>query len=190
MLKSSLRVIGITGRKYAGKDTVANYLCGEHGFVKLSFAAPLKETCKQLFGLTDDQVNGNSKEVIDKRWNVSPRRIMQFVGTELYRNHMGELFPGMGRDFWIEHMKYTIGELQKTNSHVKVVISDVRFQNEIDFIHDSFNGEIWRVHRETEDVVEHESENNSVLLDVDIEIENDGDGLKHLHENIELKFRK
>ena len=34
-------IIGISGFQSSGKDTIADYLVKEHGFVKLSFASAL-----------------------------------------------------------------------------------------------------------------------------------------------------
>lgn len=36
-------VLGIAGRKNAGKDTVGQYFCKKHGFTRLAFADPLKQ---------------------------------------------------------------------------------------------------------------------------------------------------
>ncbi len=38
-----MKVIGLTGAKRSGKDTVANYLVEHHGFVRLAFADTLKD---------------------------------------------------------------------------------------------------------------------------------------------------
>ena len=37
-----MKIIGITGRARSGKDTLAEFLVSDHGFVKLSFAAPIR----------------------------------------------------------------------------------------------------------------------------------------------------
>ena len=43
-----MNVIGLTGFAEVGKSTVAGYLVKEHGFTRLSFAAPLKKMLRQL----------------------------------------------------------------------------------------------------------------------------------------------
>jgi len=43
-------IIGMTGLAGSGKDTFAKQLIDEFGFVKRSFAAPLKKLCCRLFG--------------------------------------------------------------------------------------------------------------------------------------------
>ena len=82
-------LIGLTGYKGVGKDTVADYLCAKYGFIRLSFAKPLKDALAIIFGFTDEQLNGSLKEVKDPYWQITPREAAQFVGTELFRIHFG-----------------------------------------------------------------------------------------------------
>ena len=49
-MSNELIVIGICGLKYAGKDTVADYLVENHKFIKLSFAGELKKLCEEAVG--------------------------------------------------------------------------------------------------------------------------------------------
>src|SRR5437868_1800318 len=94
-------LIGIVGRKGVGKDTAADFICREYGFMKMAFAGPLKEICRILFGFNDEQLNGELKEIIDEGWGVSPRRALQFIGTDLFRKHIGGLLNINGEDFWV-----------------------------------------------------------------------------------------
>ncbi len=41
-------LIGISGRKRSGKDTLASRLISEHGFTRVAFADPLKATMPAL----------------------------------------------------------------------------------------------------------------------------------------------
>jgi dephospho-CoA kinase len=52
-------MIGICGKKFHGKDTIANYLIQRFGFTKVSLADPLKKGVQEIFGLTDNQLWGN-----------------------------------------------------------------------------------------------------------------------------------
>ena len=59
-------IIGIIGQKGTGKDTVADYIVKSNDFKKISYAEPLKKICKELFDLTDEQLNDqHEKEKID-----------------------------------------------------------------------------------------------------------------------------
>jgi hypothetical protein len=56
-------IIGMTGKAGSGKDTVADILVREHGFVKVAFADPLKRLVRDVYAFTDEQLWGPS----DKR---------------------------------------------------------------------------------------------------------------------------
>lgn len=55
-------ILGLCGLAGAGKDTVADFLVKDHGFVKVAFADPLKRICKEVFDFTDQQLWGPSSE--------------------------------------------------------------------------------------------------------------------------------
>lgn len=117
-------LIGLIGKKQVGKDTVADFLVKHHDYVKYAFAQPLKKACQILFLLSEEQLqNGAEKEKIITEWQMSPRQILQFVGTDLIRTHFRD-------DFWIHHFR----QWYKTTTSKNVVVSDVRFQNEADAI--------------------------------------------------------
>ena len=118
-------IIGITGYKYNGKDTCANYLVDNYKFNKISFADPLKQCLKSLFSFTDEQLYGKEKEIVDNYWGVSPRTVMQFVGTELFRDQMKQIIFNIDSMFWCKVM-----ERKLSNICENVVIADVRFVNE------------------------------------------------------------
>lgn len=58
-------IIGVAGRKYNGKDTVADYLVDKFGYTKIAFVGPLKEVCHVLFSFSHEQLHGSLKETID-----------------------------------------------------------------------------------------------------------------------------
>jgi hypothetical protein len=122
-------IISLSGKKLSGKSSVAAYLVNKHGFVEVSWAAPLKEIIgKQLFRFSHDQLyDPIQKEVIDPRWGMSPRDILQKVGTDLFRNNLMD-------DFWVRIGVETIKEEIAKGNHV--VLSDTRFPNELKAIED------------------------------------------------------
>jgi hypothetical protein len=63
-------LIGIAGVAGAGKDTTADFLVKNHGFVKVAFADPLKRICQDVYQFTDAQLWGPSelRNAPDKRY--------------------------------------------------------------------------------------------------------------------------
>ena len=57
-----MNLLGIVGRAGSGKDTVADILVRDHGFVKVACADPLKRICRDTYGFTDSQLWGPSME--------------------------------------------------------------------------------------------------------------------------------
>lgn len=145
-------ILGLFGRKGSGKDTFADYLVENFGFQKLSFAGPLKNTCKELFSLTDAQLNDPVlKETVVEKWNLTPRQILQKVGTDLFRNHFSSTF-------WVDIMKNKLDALGEDD---KIVITDIRFPNEYELVDSFENSFVIHIDREQskEIIDEHISEN-------------------------------
>lgn len=165
-------IIGFTGTKYSGKDTGADYLVKNYGFVKYSMAKPLKDACKVLFNFDDEQLYTSKKEEVDDRWGVSPRMVLQFLGTDLLRNNLEKLLPGIGGDFWIKLFSLWY---KKQPKGTRVVISDIRFENEEQHVHKN-DGYLIRANRGKNKYKDmHESEKGIAKLKVDCDIINDKD---------------
>src|SRR5688500_6924803 len=66
-----LNIIGVSGQAGSGKDTVANYLCEEYGFVKIALADPIKRFGYHVFHFNEDQLWGPSasRNAIDERYH-------------------------------------------------------------------------------------------------------------------------
>jgi hypothetical protein len=130
-----VRIIAIMGYKRSGKDTLADYLESNFNFTKMSIAEPLKESCKLLFGLTENEVNTDEKDKPLHNWNnLSSRQILQFFGTEMMQFKLAELMPSIGRNFW---MKSLINRIENSNKK-NIVIPDVRFYHEYQSLIDHF----------------------------------------------------
>lgn len=129
-------IIGLCGFIGSGKDTFADYLVKEHGFLKLSFGSAVKDVISAVFGWRRDLLEGDTEELrnfrntIDKFWSkeldipeFTPRIAMQKIGTELFRKNFND-------EIWIKIVKRQIME----NKHRNIVISDCRFPNELGLI--------------------------------------------------------
>ncbi len=171
---------GILAKKQHGKDTIADYLVSNYGYTKTSFAEPLKQSLKVLFGFTDEQLYGGLKEVPDSFWGVTPRETMQFVGTEVFRDQIQRLIPSVRDEFWVHHFK----NWYMKNRVENVVVADVRFQNEVDAIH-AMGGKVIKVVRPCLDgMPEHASEDIDRITNFDFLVMNDK-CIEELYSNVE-----
>lgn len=173
-------LIGITGEKGAGKDSLGAALV-RTGFTRTAYADPLKAICIMMFGLTHDQVNGTveQKEAVDPRWGKSPREILQLMGTDVART--------IHADVWIRLMFNGIDAAETMNrgaAPMNWVVTDVRFENEADAIRER-GGIIVRVERPTpqgnQKLAQHESEAGAKLIEADFVVYNEKDFAKPEH---------
>jgi hypothetical protein len=141
-IHTGINLIGITGHAGAGKDTIKDFLLSTYkNHYSLSFAEPLKAAASAAFGIPLEAFSDpETKELNSEFWNVSPRSIAQFMGTEMFRDTVGKLIPEVGSNFWIKRAArrlnniYVPEEEGEFSEGDTVVIPDVRFQNEYDFI--------------------------------------------------------
>ena len=139
-------IIGFVGLIGSGKDTAADYLVNFHGFRRDSFASTLKDAVAYIFGWDRTLLEGRTKEAREWReqrdewWSdrlgkdITPRWILQYWGTEVCR-------VGFHDDIWVASLE---NKMRKTGDNM--VISDVRFPNEIKAIHNS-GGIVVRIKR-------------------------------------------
>ena len=125
-------IIGLVGFIGAGKGTVGELL-RLHAYKQMSFAGALKDTASIMFGWDRDLLEGDTvesrvfRETKDEFWSsrfgydFSPRLALQRLGTEAGRDVFHQ-------DIWIYALENRIKKLPK------VVITDTRFPNEIEFI--------------------------------------------------------
>jgi len=125
-------IVGFVGLIGSGKDTAADFLVNFHGFRRDSFASTLKDAVANVFGWDRIMLEGRTaesrawREKVDPWWSrrlniphLTPRYILQYWGTEVCRQ-------GFHDDIWIASLE---NKLQRSSDNV--VISDVRFPNEI-----------------------------------------------------------
>lgn len=136
-------IIGLVGFIGSGKGTVGDIL-EQRGFIKDSFAKPLKDACSVMFGWPRELLEGDTevsrkwREEPDIYWSekfgrkFTPREALQLMGTEAGR----DVFH---KDLWV------ISLLNRARGR-DVVVTDVRFKNEIQYIQDN-GGVVIRVKR-------------------------------------------
>ena len=137
-------IIGVCGFIGSGKDTVADYLVNFHEFRRESFADTLKDAVAAVFGWDRTLLEGRTKEArewreeVDPWWaerlgmpTLTPRWVLQYWGTEVCRKSFHD-------DIWIASLENKI-----RNSKDDIIVSDVRFPNEVKAIKNQNGKMIW-----------------------------------------------
>ena len=161
--------IGITGKLHSGKDTIADMLINNNPnrYYKYSFAKPMKTIAHDIFSFTEKQLyDPIEKEKTDLFWDITPRKFLQLLGTDMFRNIFRD-------DVWI---KLTEKQLLN-NPEKRCILADVRFNNEAEFVNQQ-QGILVNVVRDFDDVPKesrvHVSENGVDNKYVNVTIKNNG----------------
>lgn len=168
-------IIGFAGRMRSGKSELANVCVDKYGYIKLSFATPLKELCADLLNVSVDELNRMKNDKTEISLNLgtedvkkflvdntniqsemvnrecdgitvkSVRELLQFIGTDLIRRYNAD---------W--HVNKLVTMVDKDKNYV---FDDVRFPNEKNMI-ESLGGDCWFVVRPLLDknISNHDSE--------------------------------
>lgn len=146
---TKVRIIGLAGKMQSGKTTIADFLCENHGYKKLSIANGLKQLCADMLGVDSIEELNKIKEVPfdipvipDDRWinavaaalnlpkeqlekdfeNVrlhNVREVLQVIGTDIIRKY---------NPLW--HIQQVINKIKSSDDNMRFVIDDVRFPDE------------------------------------------------------------
>lgn len=171
------RIIGLTGKAGAGKDTAAKFikesLEQRHRKVhSVAFADPIRWGLAAMGVPEQYMLDRSLKEAAIPGFNgASYRMLAQTLGTEWGRQQLG-------RGFWIERMKARLKSYTEVHGHPDfLLITDVRMHNESAWIHEQ-GGWVVEVFRDkVAPVRTHESEQQQ--LSVDCVLSND-DGIDAL----------
>lgn len=148
-------IIGLTGKKRSGKDTASNYLVAK-GFIKIELARPLKIWLSQINPVLpfptmsfsnvmslvyyvmvfikhrripryNDITKYISEDIVKDAFPYI-RYLLQYTGTELVVNN--------DKYFWVN---IVINEIKKYQDYTNFVISDIRFNHEVEALQREFN---------------------------------------------------
>lgn len=181
-LRPRVEVVGLSGYARAGKDTAAAWYVEKHGYVRMSFADPIRKaleiinpkvavtgiggmTIKQALVLCERSNKSGWEFLKDNGEDI--RGMLQRLGTEVGR----EMF---GTDFWVDYA------LDSAPDGAKIVFADCRFPNEADAIR-RLGGKVIRINRPGITAVNaHISETALDDYAFDVVMENSGD-IEELH---------
>lgn len=141
-------IVGLNGAAGAGKDTFAGFLVENEGYRRFSFADAVREAALSINPVLEtvweaDLERENPKiryyrldEAVEqygwdkaKRELPEVRRLLQVIGTEMGRQILGI-------NCWVDIVRDQIFSQSQD-----AVITDLRFPNEAEFVHD-YNGKI------------------------------------------------
>lgn len=167
-----MSIIGLAGKARSGKNVFADYLKESlnnkynRTFELFAFADVLKNMCQREFELTHDQLWGNSKEIPDERYKKSDSE--EFWSAREIMQAMGSFYRTINFDFWVKKLN------DRVVNRKDIIITDVRYMNEANFIRKS-NGILIKIVRDTGNNIHgknHESEinlNNYKFFDLIVE---------------------
>tara|TARA_R100000808_G_C2152693_1_gene162307 strand:- start:4501 stop:5091 length:591 start_codon:yes stop_codon:yes gene_type:complete len=150
------KVIGVAGAARSGKDTVGHFtqellyerneeISKQCGFADL-LKNDLEKFCREKFGFSAFTKDDRQKEMI--------RPLLVAYGTHVMRKQ--------NENHWVEKMKPTVDFF--TSAGRNVIITDVRYENEIDWIQKELSGACIYVTREGISPANKEEEQNCPLL--------------------------
>lgn len=213
MEESTMQVVGIAGRKRSGKDTVALMLEEEYGFKRLALANPLKECLSTFLGVPEPpdkesvvSFSVSQEDLMEmahllrldsgvfierfreqmKEWcgqscyTLPYRKLIQTVGTDICR--------ALDEQVWIRRTMYEITMYKKYGGRNKFVVSDIRFDNEAEFIHNLL-GSVWCVTSTRGEYDNHSSEKGIDEKYVSCIITNNGT-LEELRESVKRAYKQ
>jgi len=125
-------IIGLTGYKRSGKDTVGSIIENEFNFKRYAFADKPKLLMLDLFDIPMSVWETDEKDTIIPKYGKSPREMIIDLGTHGARRAY--------EDVWSDYL------MRKININYDSVITDVRFPNEAEAILEE-GGYIIRVER-------------------------------------------
>lgn len=140
-------LIGLAGYAFSGKDTFAEHLTSNYDYARAAFGDQLKTALYalnpyvQIERLNYEPAYYELQAIVDELgWDDAKkhpdvRRLLQRIGTEVGRNVIS---PAA----WLVAMNGVMRNLA-IMGHDRIVISDVRFQNELEYVRKRKGVVIW-----------------------------------------------
>lgn len=132
-----MKIIALSGFRQSGKDTVASMIPGGKNLTQIAFADNIRGVLQTIFpfSITEDAWASDIKEhpipqlcKYFGRKDISPRWLMDNLGEGMKT----VLYPNV----WVDSVREYIKTIHKENPDEIVVLSDVRFKQEITLLSD------------------------------------------------------
>jgi len=129
-----MNILGLIGPAGCGKDTIANLL-KNYGYERVASADAMKEDAMRYFDIElsdleyykNAQLGITAMTKMDESITVGKLSIRHFLQT--YGMDMRYRF---GDDYWID--RSVSSKIEERGEDARIILTDVRFQNEIDYI--------------------------------------------------------
>lgn len=139
-----MKVIGISGKKRSGKDTLGHQIaCQLHSVIVTAFAKALKAEIQEAVKLPPEFIERHKEEF---------RPLLQWWSTEFRR----KLYPNIDT-YWLNKVEQELSDA-KERGYQFAIITDVRFPNEAQYVK-SVGGILINVVRAGQKADAHISEN-------------------------------
>lgn len=185
-------LLGLTGFKGSGKNTVADYLTEKYNFEQLSFATKVKKSAAACFGIDPEiweklknnpaamirietsSFPGSRDIIIESR--ITAREFLQHYGVEAHRDIFGD-------DFWVDQVLPDENYPNRGWYDRNAVITDVRFENEVIRVRKN-GGAIINIQRDSTQAEDHASEQAIDSKYIKHTIQNNG-SIEDLHKSVD-----
>ena len=188
-----MKLVGLAGKARSGKDTIAHMWANERRTKRYALADPVRAAASAMFNLPLDTFTGDNpdREKVNDFWGISPRRMLQLVGTECGR----EVFRA---DIWTKNAEIQLNMTRGMNHYDPIpveyfMVTDIRFEDEAAWIRQQ-GGIVIHVLRDTppldNSVEQHKSEEGIEIVDGDLALYNSGtiDQLRNNVSNLLLRM--
>ena len=118
-----MKLIAICGNKGHGKDTLADILANNHGYIKIAFGDVLKQAVIIMTEFSDKDFTQENKEIRSDKG--SPRDYMIRVASAVRSINKYAFTEAIERRIMLE---------KSFNPNVKIIVSDLRFDEELEMI--------------------------------------------------------
>lgn len=177
-----MKLVGFAGLARSGKDTVADIWEANRKCHRYALADPVRKTAAAMFRLPIEIFSGSNpdREKVIPYWGLSPRRMLQLVGTECGREN---ITPAL----WTKHASLQLDDVYSKNDEKPeyFLVTDIRFEDEATWIRHK-NGIVIHIIRDVQDsAAKHASEMGVAVKSRDQVIYNIGD-LDNLKKEVEI----